>query len=63
MDISHKPLTKKDVNDAKKIADLFSCFDPISEAMALTYLSALRDKQLVEAHSSNNESDHPEEAV
>lgn len=55
MDISIKPLTKEDISDAKKIAELFADFDPISEAMALTYLSALRDKQLVDKQ--------PEEAI
>lgn len=44
----YKPLTKEDINEGKKIAELFASFDEMSEAMALTYLSALRDKQLVD---------------
>lgn len=43
-----KPLTKEDINEGKKIAELFAGLDEVSEAMALTYLSALRDKQLVD---------------
>lgn len=44
----NRPLTKEDINEGKKIAELFASFDEMSEAMALTYLSALRDKQLVD---------------
>lgn len=49
MDHKNKPLTKEDIRDGKKIADLFESLDEVSEAMALTYLSALRDKQLMES--------------
>ena len=42
-----KPLTKDDLIEGKKISELFEILDDTSKMMAVVYLSALRDKQLV----------------
>ncbi|WP_313525403.1 hypothetical protein [Anaerotignum sp.] len=47
MEENLKRLTKKDIEDGKKISVMFATLDEVSKTMAMVYLSALRDKQLV----------------
>lgn len=42
-----KKMTQKDLEDGKKISDVFASLDEVSKTMAMVYISALRDKQLV----------------
>lgn len=41
-------LTETDVKDAKKLSDIFSDLSDIGKSMAISYLSALRDKELAD---------------
>lgn len=41
-------MDKKDIEDAKKISDIFSVISEESKVMAIVYLSALRDKEIVD---------------
>ncbi len=47
MDIQ-KPLTSQDIEDGNKIALLFSTISESKRDQALIYLSALRDRQMLE---------------
>lgn len=47
MEESKKRLTHKDLEEGKKISDVFASLDEVSKTMAMVYISALRDKQLV----------------
>lgn len=40
-------LTDKEINDGKKIAELFESLTEENKNMCLIYISALRDKQMV----------------
>ena len=42
---------KKDLEDGKKIAEMFDNFSEQSKLMAIVYMSALRDKEIVDAGS------------
>ena len=44
-----KALTITDVEDAKKIAEIFESLDINGKLQARAYLSALRDKEMLEA--------------
>ena len=46
MAISLDATTLRDINDAKKISDLFEDISEESKIMVLVYLSALRDKEI-----------------
>lgn len=41
-------LTKKDIDDGKKISELFSVLSEENKNMAIVYLSALRDKEVAD---------------
>lgn len=43
-----KPLTSQDIEDGNKIALLFSTISESKRDQALIYLSALRDRQMLE---------------
>ena len=43
-----KPLTSQDIEDANKIALLFASINDSKRDQALIYLSALRDRQMME---------------
>lgn len=43
-----KKLTHKDIEDGKKISDLFSTLSEENKTMAIVYLSALRDKEIAD---------------
>lgn len=40
---------EKDVDDGKKVFTLFSTLSEESKAMAVAYLSALRDKEIIDS--------------
>ena len=41
-------LTNEETRDAKKLSDIFSDLSDIGKSMAISYLSALRDKELAD---------------
>lgn len=43
-----RPLTRQDIEDGKKIAQLFASISDAKQDQALIYLSALRDRQMIE---------------
>lgn len=43
-----KYLTEKDKQDAKKIKEIFLTLDEKTKDQAMIYLSALRDKQMID---------------
>ena len=50
-----KALTITDVEDAKKIAEIFESLDINGKLQARAYLSALRDKEMLEAEQKAGE--------
>lgn len=48
--MTNKPIkiTEADMQDAKKLSDIFSDLSDIGKSMAISYLSALRDKELAD---------------
>lgn len=42
----YKTLTEKDISEGKKLSDIFSELSEVGKSMAISYLSALRDKEL-----------------
>ncbi len=44
-----KMLTNKDIEEAKKISLLFSVISEESKMMVISYLSALRDKEIADS--------------
>lgn len=41
-------LTNKDIEDGKRLNDIFKTLSPEGKLQAQTYLSALRDKEMLE---------------
>lgn len=50
-----KKLTNKDIDDGRKISNLFSMISEESKTMAIVYLSALRDKELADSYKSSGQ--------
>ncbi len=46
-------VTEKDIQDGKKIAELFAILSEENKNMAMVYLSALRDKELADSSKDN----------
>ena len=44
-----KNLTKRDIEDGKKISAIFSNLSEENKTMAIVYLSALRDKEIADS--------------
>ncbi len=44
-----RPLTKKEIDEGKKISALFSTLSEENKIMAIVYLSALRDKEIADS--------------
>lgn len=44
-----KTYTNKDIEDGKKLNDLFEVLSDETKAMAIAYLSALRDKEIADS--------------
>lgn len=44
----HSALTEKDIEDGKKINEIFKSLSPEAKLQAQAYLSALRDKELAD---------------
>lgn len=44
-----KALTTKDIDDGKRISELFAALPEESKMMAVVYLSALRDKEIADS--------------
>lgn len=42
----YKTLTEKDISEGKKLSEIFSELSEVGKSMAISYLSALRDKEL-----------------
>ncbi len=47
-------VTEKDIQDGKKIAELFAILSEDNKNMAMVYLSALRDKELADSSKDNS---------
>lgn len=47
--IRKKNLTEQDIEDGKKLNDIFQTLSERGKIMATTYLSALRDKEIMES--------------
>ena len=48
-------MTKQDIQDGKKIAELFAILSEENKNMAIVYLSALRDKELADSSKDNSQ--------
>lgn len=48
-------VTKQDIQDGKKIAELFAILSEENKNMAIVYLSALRDKELADSSKDNRQ--------
>ena len=48
-------VTKQDIQDGKKIAELFAILSEENKNMAIVYLSALRDKELADSSKDNSQ--------
>lgn len=46
-------LTERDIKDAERISDLFADMSEESKNVALGYLSALRDKEVIEQNGQS----------
>lgn len=44
-----KELTKKDIEDGRKISEIFSSISDTSKNMVISYMSALRDKEIADS--------------
>lgn len=44
-----KILTSRDIDDGKRISSLFATLSEETKTMAIVYLSALRDKEIVDS--------------
>lgn len=44
-----KTLTNRDIEDGKKISELFATLSEENKTMAIVYLSALRDKEIADS--------------
>lgn len=45
-----KTLTSKDIEEGKRISNLFSTLSEENKIMAIVYLSALRDKEIADSN-------------
>lgn len=53
-------MTEKDIQDGKKIAELFAILSEENKNIAMGYLSALRDKELADSKASRRMEDNYE---
>ena len=48
-------MTEKDIQDGKKISELFAILSEDNKNMVIVYLSALRDKELADSSKDNSQ--------
>lgn len=46
----NKNLSQKDIDDGKKIAEIFTTLSEENKNMAIVYISALRDKEIADSN-------------
>lgn len=46
----NKELTRKDIDDGKRIAEIFTTLSEENKTMAIVYISALRDKEVADSN-------------
>lgn len=49
-------LERTDIEDGKRIVDIFATLSEENKNMAIVYLSALRDKEIVDSYKAQKES-------
>lgn len=49
-------LERTDIEDGKRIADIFTTLSEENKNMAIVYLSALRDKEIADSYKAQKES-------
>lgn len=49
-------LERTDIEDGKRIVDIFTTLSEENKNMAIVYLSALRDKEIADSYRSQKES-------
>lgn len=50
-----KVFSEKDIQDGRKISELFAVLSEENKTMAIVYLSALRDKEVADSNKTTRE--------
>lgn len=51
---TYRTLTEEDISEGKKLATMFLGLSEVGRSMAISYLSALRDKEVMEKEENDS---------